>query len=291
MAIKFRTELRAESRQGTIDHGSRILLMGSCFSDEIGTRLTRSGFNAVVNPTGTLYNPMSIAAAIDRFAGYGPLPEATVVFNGGLWHSMDHHTRFSSSDRSRLLEAVDRSVSDGAGALRAATHLIITFGSAYVYEFKDTGRIVGNCHKFPADRFVRRRLEVEEIAERWTVLAGRLLDEFPAMDIIFTVSPIRHLADGLHGNQLSKATLHLAVDRVVARFPGRVAYFPAYEALVDDLRDYRFYAEDLVHPSSVGVEYVYSLFASTYFTEKTREEAVAREKEFRRQNHRQLSHL
>lgn len=291
MAIKFRTELNAESRQGAIGHWSHILLLGSCFSDEIGARLSRSGFDAVVNPTGTLYNPMSIASAVDRFAGYGLCYGESIVFNGGLWHSMDHHTRFSSPDRSRLLEAVGQSVRDGADALRSASHLIITFGSAYVYEFKDTGRVVGNCHKLPADRFVRRRLDVEEITGRWMDLVGRLLEDYPGLEIIFTVSPIRHLADGLHGNQLSKATLHIAVDRIVAGFPGRVSYFPAYEALIDDLRDYRFYAEDLVHPSSVGVEYVYSLFASTYFTEKTRGEAAAHEKEYRRQNHRPLKHM
>ena len=291
MALKFRTELRIEPRQGAIDHSSRILLLGSCFSDEIGSRLIKAGFDAVVNPTGTLYNPMSIAAAVERFAGYDASPSDALVYNGGLWHSMDHHTRFSSPDRETLMDAVGQSIAKGAEALHAASHLIITLGSAYVYEFKDTGRVVANCHKLPADRFERRRLDIGEITDRWRGLVGRMLDEFPDLEIIFTVSPIRHVADGLHGNQLSKATLHLAIDRIVAEFPGRVSYFPAYEALVDDLRDYRFYAEDLVHPSSVGVEYVYSLVAATYFNGKTRDEANVREKEYRRQNHRPLQHL
>ena len=286
--IRFRTEISVKRSRHPVTHQSSLLLLGSCFSDEVGARLRDSGFSVTVNPTGTLYNPLSIAYAMRRFMGLGPDDGPVLVEHDGLWHSMDHHTRFSSPDLEVLRDSIASAQNCGAAAVKEASHLFVTLGSAYVYELADTGRVVANCHKLHPSRFTRRKLTVSDIVDCWS----DVLREFHLLNnhvqVIFTVSPIRHMADGLHGNQLSKATLLLAVDELCSLFPDFVSYFPAYEALIDDLRDYRFYAEDLAHPSSVAVSYVYSLLSDSYFSEQTVLRCRECEKEARRSRHRQI---
>lgn len=286
--IRFRTEISVKRSGHPVTHQSSLLLLGSCFSDEIGARLRDSGFSVTVNPTGTLYNPLSIADAMMRFMGLGQDVAPVLVEHDGLWHSMDHHTRFSSSDVEVLRNSMALAQESGAAAVKDASHVFVTLGSAYVYEFADTGRVVANCHKLHPSRFTRRKLTVSDIVECWT----DVLREFHVLNaraqVIFTVSPIRHMADGLHGNQLSKATLLLAIDELCSLYPDFVSYFPAYEALIDDLRDYRFYAEDLAHPSSVAVSYVYSLLSDSYFRDETVLRCRDCEKEARRRRHRQI---
>ncbi len=267
-----------------IGYADRLLLLGSCFSDHIAAKLQEHYFQVTANPFGTLYNPLSIARALS-LAEAGLLPEW--VEWGGLYHSMYHHGSFSRPTVEQTAEAVGESMQRLRSAFNEAQVVIITFGTAWVYEYE--GQVVANCHKLPADRFTRRRLSVEEIVGVWQPI----VEAHPEKHFLFTVSPIRHVKDGLHENQLSKATLLMAIDQLQQRVAGdhaavspqptsarankeqvqpSVSYFPSYEIVLDELRDYRFYAEDMVHPSAVAVEYIWERFGKTYFSEATQRE-------------------
>lgn len=275
--MKFRTELTvAPGHQ--ITHSDSILTLGSCFSTEIGDRLRHDGFNAVTNPTGTLYNPLSIARTIEVLEQHKLYTEEDIFLNQGLWRSFDHHSSLADADPIKALEKINSAIERGTKALSEATQIFVTFGTAWVYEHRATGSTVCNCHKLPAAEFTRRRLTVDEITECWRPI----IDRYPSKHFVFTVSPIRHTADGLHGNQLSKATLLLAIEELGAD------YFPAYEALVDDLRDYRFYAADMKHPSPVAADYVYDLLAASRFSPETMKLAAERAAVSRAALHRPL---
>jgi len=235
-----------------ISRDSKILLLGSCFTTEVGSRLAADGFDCCINPTGNVYNPLSAARTILNLEAGKRYAESDLVEVQGLWRSLDHHTRLAAPTPAEALAKINASMNVGQQALAEATHIIITFGTAWVFERH--GRVVCNCHKLPAREFIRRRLAVDEITEAWQPI----IDRYPEKTFIFTVSPIRHLADGLHGNQLSKATLLLAIDTL-----HRAEYFPAYEILIDELRDYTWYAPDRVHPSPAAVEEVFNRFKNS----------------------------
>ena len=287
MALKFRTEVAVNPVGCKVSHGSHVVTVGSCFSDEIGLRLQRDLFDVAVNPVGTLYNPMSIASSLDAIMSGRVYTEADLVCRDGIWHSFDHHSRFSSAGMEQCLCRINSAMDAAREALRVCTHLFVTFGTAFVYT-RD-GRVVANCHKFPAAQFERRRVTVDEIVGLWRPLMERLRAFAPGINIVFTVSPIRHLSDGAHGNQLSKATLQLAVDTLIAGTDGYAGYFPAYELVLDDLRDYRFYASDLTHPSDMAVDYIYGKFADMYFTPETMRLATEAGRLTRFAQHRQLT--
>ena len=218
-------------------------------------------WRAELNPFGVLYNPLSISEALMRlmkFRQYGD--EELTCFPDGGWSTWLHHSRYSHSVKEVALATINASLEAGSRALAEADMLVITWGTAWVYQLRNTGEVVGNCHKVPEREFVRYRLSVEEIVAEYTQQLGRLWALNPKVRVLFTVSPVRHLKDTLHGNQLSKATLLLAVDELCRRYPDRLHYFPAYEIVMDELRDYRFYAEDMAHPSAQAVEYVWERF-------------------------------
>ncbi len=265
--MNFRTTIKPLDHQGLIDHQGAVMMLGSCFSNNVGTRLRDTLFNVDINPFGTLYNPASIASALDILIERRGFCESDLFQYMGRYHSFSHHSDFSGVDSGTVLSRINLRVEEAALALKTASVLIVTFGTAYVFENKETGLTVSNCHKLPADRFTRRRMSVDEIAELWLQMIARLREYNPQLNIVFTVSPIRHLADGAHGNQLSKSTLLLAVERL-CKESGAI-YFPAYEIMMDDLRDYRFYATDMTHPSEVAVDYVFDLFARSFFSPST----------------------
>lgn len=253
-------------------------MVGSCFSDEIGEQMKQRYLQVTCNPFGTLYNPLSIAQALSiQFA------EVSFQFHDGLWHSMAHHGAFSRPTKEETEQAVRASIETMQKALDEAKVVIVTFGTAWVYEMN--GEIVGNCHKLPENQFTRRRLYVEEIIATWQPILERYADK----RWIFTVSPIRHIKDGLHENQLSKATLLQAVERLSTEYgiqnTDRISYFPSYEILLDELRDYRFYADDLVHPSSLAVNYIWERFVDTYFSPQTKNELVLQHKRWKHEHH------
>lgn len=258
-------DIAAPTRQLTVE--DRFLLLGSCFADEMAERFARCQLPVTANPFGTLYNPLSIAQAIalaeSAQDGNAPLP---LVEHGGLWHAMSHHGAFSAPEKEEAAERCRASIRRLSQALREASVVIVTFGTAWVYEYG--GKIVANCHKLPASDFVRQRLTEAEIVETWLPIVQRYSDK----QWLFTVSPIRHIRDGLHENTLSKSVLQLAVARLMES-TSAATYFPAYEIVVDELRDYRFYAEDLVHPSHQAVEYVWERFTQTCFSTELRHAA------------------
>ena len=264
----------------SIDYSTPMLLLGSCFTDEVGERLQAAGFDTLCNPFGTLYNPLSIAACLWRAIDNRLMVGDELVGYDGLWHSWMHHSRFSHEDKDVCLTRCNQSISQVHQYLSLHPLLVVTFGTAWV--FYHNGSVVANCHKLPSQQFVRRRLDVGEIVDVWQPLMERL-----GTDILFTVSPIRHMADGAHGNQLSKATLLLATERLVERRE-QAYYFDSYELLMDELRDYRYYARDMCHPSDVAVDVVWERFQQAYMTAATREQVRQREKVFRQSQHRKL---
>lgn len=253
----------------TFSYADRILLLGSCFTENIGKRLQENKFHAEINPFGILYNPASVSGAIrmlirpERFSG------KDLFLQGGVYHSYSHHGCFSMESEADTLTQINNRLEAAAGELRQVTRLMVTFGTAYVYRLKSNGRIVANCHKQPDCLFTRERLSVEAIVADWHELLLSLWEHNPKAKVVFTVSPIRHWKDGAHENQLSKATLLLAIEALQKAYPDRVDYFPAYEIMMDELRDYRYYADDMFHPSPLAVEYIWQRFKENRFTEES----------------------
>ena len=282
--MKLYTSVDIAPSPKKIAYNDKILLLGSCFADNIGTKFGEYYFQTTVNPYGTLYNPASIARAISGI-GNG-VSDIGIVEHNGLWHSLSHHGSFSRADKEDLVRACEQSKVQLREALQLASIMIITFGTAWVYEYED--KVVANCHKLPANRFVRRRMTADEIVEIWQPILAAMPDKH----WIFTVSPIRHVKDGLHENQISKAILLQAVDRLTAKLLdspiGGLSYFPSYEIMLDELRDYRFYAEDMVHPSAVAVDYIWQRFVDTYMTADTQNEMRTLHQLWRDRHHRFL---
>ncbi len=255
-----------------------MLLLGSCFTDEIGSRLDVDGFRTVHNPLGPLYNPVSLNRCVDM--ALSAIRQPLLVAGPRGIHALDFASRYSGEDADAILECLEEGLDAISRIVAERPVAILTLGSAFVFRHKESGCIVGNCHKFSADCFERVMLGVDELSSTLEESAEKLLNA-GCRAVLFTVSPIRHLADGLHGNTLSKSSLQLAVNHVLQKFDdNRVAYFPSFEILMDDLRDYRFYAADMKHPSETAVDYIYSIFSETYFSKET----IAAALEARRQH-------
>lgn len=277
--MRFTTPVDIPKSNNPLTHESPILMLGSCFTDNIGERLVTDGFPVSVNPMGVLFNPMSIARVLNKALAGETYQINDLVDFHGIWHCLDFASRRQGLDAHMLLDSINADFKKFAQSVRQAETWIITFGTSWVFNFRETDTVVGNCHKLPIEYFLRRRLSVEEIVNTWKPLVHN-------RRVIFTVSPVRHLADGLHGNSISKSALMLAVDELCANYGAE--YFPAYEIVNDELRDYRFYAPDMKHPSEVAVDYIYEKFANTYFSPKTKLKALECRQDVLRQNHRPI---
>lgn len=277
--MEFRTAISLPHARETIDHDQNVVMLGSCFTDNVGERMLRDGFNVSVNPMGVLYNPLSIARVINRAINDEYYTADDLYNYAGKDYCLDFKAIAGISTTSKLLEEINRRIKELGGLLRRADVWIITFGTSRVWDLTGHGP-VGNCHKLPGNMFTTRTLGVKEIVELWMPL---IIDR----RIIFTVSPIRHTADGLHANQLSKARLLLAIEEL-QRQSKLTEYFPSYEIMNDDLRDYRFYATDMKHPSEVAVDYIYDIFSQHYYTAATRVRARDELARWRRSQHRPL---
>ncbi|MFA6701361.1 MAG: GSCFA domain-containing protein [Dysgonamonadaceae bacterium] len=267
--MKFSTSIEIPENGLKICHMNRILLFGSCFSENIGKRLAKSKFQVDINPFGILYNPLSVAVAIKRLLQNKPFNAAELTFRDGLWHSFMHHGAFSNVDRDCCLEAINYRYATAVEGLKQMDILFVTFGTAFVYRQISDGEVVGNCHKFPDSTFSRTRLSVQSIVDEWSAVISELISQNKELKIVFTVSPIRHFKDGAHHNQLSKSTLLLAVDELVNKFSHNVNYFPAFEIVMDELRDYRYYAADMTHLSDVALDYIWERFGESFFDDNT----------------------
>lgn len=266
--MEFRKVIDIPKSELLIGYEDKLMLFGSCFAENIGSRLLANKFDVDVNPFGVLYNPLSIKQAIELLLDEREFSSNDLFFDKGLYHSFFHHSSFSTVSSGEMLRDINESCIKSSQQLRSANILLVTFGTSYVFREKETGSIVANCHKLPASHFDRFRLSVHEIVESWNELIVRLRQENPSVQILFTVSPIRHWKDGAHGNQLSKSILLLAIEELMQAHEG-IFYFPSYELLLDELRDYRFYSEDMIHPNNMAVEYIWERFEETFFGDIT----------------------
>jgi hypothetical protein len=265
----FRTELRIAPSDTFISHKTRVLTTGSCFADAIGSRLAHHKFQVSVNPFGVLYNPVSIHKAL-HYALENRLPhENTFTRSGELHANYDFHSELSSPDAGLLQQKITGTITRTNHYLRSTEWLFITYGTAWVYRRKDTGDIVANCHKMPASFFEKQLLSEDEIVGSFEALYQSLKQINPGTKIILTVSPVRHIKDTLELNSVSKAVLRLACYAIGQQFSD-VMYFPAFEIMMDDLRDYRFYQADMLHPSEQAEDYIWEKFGERYFSTETR---------------------
>lgn len=289
--LKLRTPVDVGRSEVEISLRDKIMVLGSCFADNVGGKMADLGFDAVVNPFGTLYNPVSICNSVARLSSGVPFSEDECVEMGagaGLVCSFSHHTSFARRTAGEFLSVANEALYKASEFWKGAGKVMVTLGTAWCYKSLRTGEIVSNCLKIDAKEFTRRRLSVEEVS----ALLVSMVRRHPDKEFVFTVSPIRHLKDGAHGNQLSKSTLLMAIDDAMGRLNAggkRVAeYFPAYEIVMDELRDYRFYAEDMVHPSAQAVEYLWSRFVDFALPRTELASLAEREVALRRSRHRPI---
>jgi hypothetical protein len=287
--MEFRTTVKTGENRGWLHHSDHVVLLGSCFSDNIGAKMHGALFHATVNPMGTLYNPMSIARGVQRLIEQRPVAGQELFMQSGVWNSFDFHSRHSMPDKQVTIDRMNERIEQGHLALKQALMLTITLGTAIVYRLKSTGEVVANCHKVPQHEFERKMATVSEMARELDEMVKRLHQFNPELKIIFTVSPIRHIADGLDINSLSKASLRVAIQETIARHRDYCDYFPAFEIMMDDLRDYRFYSSDMVHPSDVAVEYIWQAFQATYLDDHSALAVARCERVSKRLQHRHMS--
>ncbi|MEA1874266.1 MAG: GSCFA domain-containing protein [Bacteroidota bacterium] len=264
--MKFKTEIELKSSDLRIYHSQNLCLMGSCFTDNIGGMLKTHRFNSLVNPFGVLYNPASIEKHLLALLNQVHPNESELFQHQGVYSHFDFHSKFSHPDKEKALG--NMKISFNSVNLETLDVLFITWGTSRIYQLKSDNSIVANCHKLPANHFVRSQLSINEIVESYNNLIEGLLSINPKLKIVFTVSPVRHLKDGFIENQRSKARLILAAE-ALEQIHSAVHYFPAYEIMTDDLRDYRYYAEDMLHPNTFATQYIWEKFSDFFFSQTT----------------------
>jgi len=266
--MKFRTPVRPPQSPFRITPQSRILSLGSCFARHTGDFLRERFFPVSVNPAGTMFNPVSVLRIVRRMAAERMFKEEDLFYHDGMWKSFELYTLFNRPDKNEFLENANSMLQRASQFIDSADTVIVTYGTARVYEVKQTREIAANCHKLPAERFRTRLLETAEIEQAVSELYQVLKRRNPALRFIFSVSPVRYLQDGPTLNTVSKGRLIDAVFDFTRRHPDDTYYFPAYEIFMDDLRGYRFYDTDLVHPGAEGITYALELFTETFFDEE-----------------------
>ena len=264
MQRDFRTILEPKPNGLVIDHGTKVYLSGSCFAENIGKKLKELKFDTATNPFGISYNPISIHKNLIR----ADVAQIKPNEKEGHYFSYDLHSDLNARTEEEFYNNLQQAIDTQNEYLNAEGVIIITYGTAWVYEENESQRVVNNCHKQRAELFTKRMLSVEEIVASWEQTMKGLSEKYPTKDFIFTISPVRHLKDGFRENQLSKSTLHLAVNEICEAHD-TCHYFPAYELLLDDLRDYRFYKDDLLHPNTQAVNYIWENFSACYFKKGT----------------------
>lgn len=265
---KFRTEVKITPSAHKIHHRSGMLMIGSCFTEYIGTRMADYKFDVDINPFGIVYNPMSVNQNLEAILS-GKKYEMTDLFNyQDSWISFDHHSRFSFPESEICLRKINNRIEYSHNRISTIQYLIITFGTAWIYRIAESGKLVSNCHKLPANFFDRELLRIDDILPVYKKIIASMIRLNPGIRIIFTVSPIRHWKDGPVQNSVSKSTLILTIHELIKSFDC-IEYFPAYEIALDDLRDYRYYEEDMLHPNSQMTGYIWDKFCQAYFGDET----------------------
>lgn len=266
--MEFRTPIHIPASPIRLGLQSRILTVGSCFADVMGSRMQENKWQVLANPFGTIFNPVSLANVLMLALGKKKVPGDRLVQANGLWYHYDFHSAMAAVSPEALLTNIDQTIRHTGEFLRSSDCLILTLGTSVAYRLQKDQQIVANCHKVPAEAFQHTLLSLPEVLHPLEVLLKALLQHKPDLKIILTVSPVRHTKDTLQLNSVSKALLRVACHQLAARFDA-VEYFPAYEILMDDLRDYRFYKPDMIHPTEVAEEYIWQQFMNTYADENT----------------------
>ncbi|WP_129746291.1 GSCFA domain-containing protein [Flavobacterium anhuiense] len=269
--MQFRTQIPISKSSLPIDYNSKILSIGSCFAENMAEKFDYFKFQNETNPFGIIFNPVSIEKLFRRISKQEWFEEKDVFFHNERWHSFEVHSDLSNSDRQELLETLNKAVTETNKQLKEATHIIITFGTSWIYRNLEKDEIVANCHKVPQKQFSKELLSAETIQQsiQNTIEAIQTLN--PNINFIFTISPVRHIKDGFIENQLSKSHLFTALHQVLKTHNSKLIthnYFPSYEIMMDELRDYRFYNEDMLHPNQIAIDYIWKLFSENYVSEE-----------------------
>jgi hypothetical protein len=269
--MKLITEVQVPVYPFSLDHHMPGMMMGSCFTENIGKIMQDYRFPVLVNPFGTIYNPASVLNGLQNLHQKKEYTGKDLNQHEGRWFSFDHYTRFSSRDQDECLRKINDIFTSAKSHFEQISYLVITWGTAWVYREKETDRVVCNCHKIPATHFKRHRMEVGEITGIYERYLEKLFHYMPGVRVLLTVSPVRHWKDGAHGNQLSKATLLLAAEALRRRFPSQVFYFPSYEIVMDELRDYRYYDSDMLHVGDTATRYIWERFSGALVSDEAQE--------------------
>ena len=265
--MQLSTKIPLLKERNLIDYDSKLVLLGSCFSDNIGEKLTYFKFNNLVNPFGILYHPIAIENLIVNTVNEKQFSDKDIFNHNEIWHSFEAHSVLSSSSKNEFLASINSAVKRSYEQLQKATHVVITLGTAWVYRYIKTDTIVANCHKIPQKKFSKELLTINEITESLDACISLIKSIQKDVSIIFTLSPIRHLKNGFVENKLSKAHLLTAIHEVTDP-KDKIHYFPSYEIMMDELRDYRFYAEDMIHPNATAIQYIWERFRDTWVSDK-----------------------
>ena len=269
--MKLLTEVSLPNYPFALNHQNLVLMMGSCFTENIGRLMERYLFPVIINPFGVTYNPLSVKGGLEALMRKDAYGAGDLNQHNNLWFSFDHYTGFSSPDQDATLQNINHSFTQARETLKQAHTLILTWGTSWVYRYNKTGEVVNNCHKIPAREFTRTRLTTREIIAAYDSLLPELFTFNKHLKVLHTVSPVRHWKDGAHGNQLSKAALLLAGEALQEKFPKQYFYFPSYEIVMDELRDYRFYAENMLHTSDQATRYIWEKFQGALIEERSME--------------------
>jgi hypothetical protein len=266
--MDLRTTFNIEASKEKITYNDRVMFIGSCFASSIGSQMEAGRLPVLVNPAGAVFNPVSVINTLETIEQRREFFLEDLHFYDGTWLSFYHYTDFSSDDPSKVLEKINRKSKEAFSFLQDTRYLFITLGTARYYKLRKSNLIVSNCHKIPAEQFESGLMTVDEIVTLWNDQLNKLNLLFPRLKVVFTISPVRHWKDGAHGNQISKSVLFVAVDELM-KHRTAPAYFPAYELVMDDLRDYRFYNDDMLHPSASAINYIWEAFAKCYLDKNT----------------------
>lgn len=285
MTQSFRTEIQIQKSDLQIEHHSKIMTLGSCFASNMAEKFQHSRFDICDNPFGVLYNPVSIKNSLQLINSNKKFKAEDLIEYDGLLHSFFHHSTFSSTDSDECVETINAGLKQASSSLAKTDVLIITFGTAYVYRHRESGLIVSNCHKLPANKFDHFRLSIDKISKTIVEIVSLVHAINKNIKIIFSVSPIRYLKYGAHENQLSKSTLLLSLE-AITNSNENCHYFPAFEIMMDDLRDYRFYEDNLLHPNQTAIDYIWEKFSNAHLSEKCRLAMIDMDKLSRAVSHR-----
>lgn len=272
----FRTEFLPKPSKIKISHATPILTIGSCFTENIGNLLGERKFSLLSNPYGILFNPISIASALNDIVNKRFFEENDLIEHNHIFHSFWHHSQFSGIDKEKVLNNINQNIENTHHFIKHAKFLFVTLGTAWTYKYvgensRFENLTVANCHKIPAADFEKELITIERIVDDFIKAIRAIKSLNPGIEMVFTLSPVRHLKDGFEENQISKSVLRLAINELI-QTSEQVSYFPAYELVMDDLRDYRFFEEDMVHPNRLAINYVWKKFEEYFFSSKTREQ-------------------